>query len=182
MPGEPWRRAQTRLWMKRVDEFLHPGCTTVTFATANRKHFLETMTPEQREERYARNPNAERRAIQRDCIEHGLDAPRVGTVVKQYDEAFADMERQLDDMKWLSGRDFGLADICMIPYVNRLSLIAMDSLWTRNRPNVTDWFERVMARPSFQEAVTRWMTDDDHDRFIVPRDEVEGKLWEVLAV
>jgi len=26
------------------------------------------------------------------------------------------------------------------------------------------------------------MTDDDHDRFIVPRDEVEGKLWEVLAV
>lgn len=58
----------------------------------------------------------------------------------------------------------------------------MDSLWTRNRPNVTDWFERVMARPSFREAVTRWMTDDDHDRFIVPRDEVEGKLWEVLAV
>ena len=102
--------------------------------------------------------------------------------MKQYDEAFADMERQLDDMKWLSGRDFGLADICMIPYVNRLSLIAMDSLWTRNRPNVTDWFARVQARPSFQEAVTRWMTDDDHDRFIVPRDEVEGKLWEVLAV
>ena len=47
------------------------------------------------------------------------------------------MERQLDDTKWLSGRNFGFADICMIPYVNRLSLIAMDSLWTRNRPNVT---------------------------------------------
>lgn len=181
LPADPWLRAQTRLWMKRVDEFLHPGCTTVTFATANRKHFLETMTPEQREERYARNPNPERRAIQRDCIEHGLDAPRVGAVVKQYNEAFADMERQLDGMKWLSGRDFGLADICMVPYVNRLSLICMDSLWTRERPNVTDWFERVKARPSYQEAIVDWMTEDDHDRFVVPRDDVEGKLWEALT-
>ena len=182
MPGEQWRRALARLWMKRIDEFLNPGCTTVTFATANRKYFLATMTTEEREARYASNPNPERRAIQRDCIELGLDAPRVGAVVKQYDEAFADMERQLDDTKWLSGRNFGFADICMIPYVNRLSLIAMDSLWTRNRPNVTAWFDRVKARLSFQEAVTQWMTDDDHDRFIVPRDEVEGKLWEVLAV
>ena len=48
MPDDPWMRAQTRLWMKRVDEFLHPGCTTVTFATANRKHFMDTMTPEER--------------------------------------------------------------------------------------------------------------------------------------
>ena len=182
LSADPWLRAQTRLWMKRVDEFLHPGCMTVTFATANRKHFLETMTPAQREERYTRNPNPERRAIQRDCIEQGLDAPRVGTVVRQYNEAFADMERQLAETKWLSGRDFGLADICMIPYVNRLSLICMDSLWTRDRPKVTDWFERVKARPSYHEAVVQWMTDDDHERFIVPRDDVEGKLWEVLAV
>ena len=48
MPDDPWMRAQTRLWMKRVDEFLHPGCTTVAFATANRKHFMDTMTPEER--------------------------------------------------------------------------------------------------------------------------------------
>lgn len=182
LPADPWARAQTRLWMKRVDDFLHPGCTTVTFATANRKHFLETMTPEQREERYARNPNLERREIQRECIEQGLGAPRVGPVVKQYDDAFADMERQLGKTRWLAGDDFGFADICMVPYVNRLSLICMDGLWTRNRPRVTEWFADVQARPSFEDAIVRWMTDEDHDRFVVPRDEVESTLWEVLAV
>jgi hypothetical protein len=56
MPGEPWRRALARLWMKRVDEFLHPGCTTVTFATTNRKYFLATMTAEEREARYPATP------------------------------------------------------------------------------------------------------------------------------
>ena len=63
------------------------------------------------------------------------------------------MESQLAETELLPGRDFGVADICMISYVNRLELICMDSLWTRNRPNVSDWFERVKARPSYGEAV-----------------------------
>ena len=105
MPDDPWMRAQTRLWMKRVDEFLHPGCTTVTFAIANRKHFMDTITPEEREARYARNPNPERREIQRDYVEMGLEAPRVGAAVKQYDAAFDDMERQLSETTWLGGHE-----------------------------------------------------------------------------
>ena len=182
LPDDPYLRAQTRLWMKRVDDVLHPGCTTLTFATANRRHFLETMTPEQRAERYARNPDPERREIQRDCIEQGLDAARVVAAVRQYDAAFADMERQLGETRWLAGNEFGFADICLIPYVNRLSLICMDSMWTRNRPRVRRWFEKVQARPSFQLAIVRWMTDDDHDRFAVSRVEIEEKLSETLAL
>ena len=153
LPQDPCMRAQTRLWMKRVDEILHPGCTTVTFATANRKHFLATMTSEEGEARYARNPKPERRETKPDCIEMGLEAPRVGAAMKQYDDAFDELESQLAETEWLPGRDFGIADICMIPYVNRLELICMDSLWTRNRPNVRDWFERIKTRSSCGEAV-----------------------------
>ena len=112
----------------------------------------------------------------------GLEAPRVGAAIKQYDAAFDDMESQLAETEWLAGREIGFADICMIPYVNRLELICMDSLWTRNRPNVSDWFERVKTRPSYREAVLDWMTEDDHERFVVPRSEIEEKLWGVLAV
>ena len=80
--------------MKRVDEFLHPGRATATVATANRKHFLATKTPEERE------------------------APCVGAAVIHYDTAFDDIERQLWETAWLAGRDFGFADNCMIPYVD----------------------------------------------------------------
>ena len=49
------------------------------------------------------------------------------------------------------------------------------------RPGVTAWFERGKTRPSFQDAITSWMTGEDHERFVVPRGDVEGKLREVLA-
>ena len=71
------------------------GCTTVTFATDKRKHFLVTMTPQEREARDAHNSNWERGEIQPDCIEMGLEAPRGGAAIRHYDAAFDDKERQL---------------------------------------------------------------------------------------
>lgn len=62
-----------------------------------------------------RTPNLERRAIRRECVEMGLEAPLVIPVVKQNDEAFAEMERRLGETEWLAAPDFGLADIRMIP-------------------------------------------------------------------
>ena len=77
-----------------------------------------------------------------------LEAPRVEAAIRHCDVASDDMERQFCETSWLAGRDFGFADNCMIPYYKRLSLICMDSLCTRNRPNVTECFERMEARPS----------------------------------
>jgi hypothetical protein len=37
----------------------------------------------------------------------------------------------------------------MTPYVNRLDMLGMSEMWTRARPRVAQWFERVQARPTF---------------------------------
>lgn len=140
-----------------------PGCITVTLATADRKYFLVTMTPWEREARYARNSNWERGEIWRDCIEMVPEAPRVEAAIRHYDAAFDDMERKFCETAWLGGRDFGFADNCMIPYEKRLSMIYMDSLCTRDRPNVTECFERMEARPSYENAVLDCMTGEDHE-------------------
>ncbi|HCH57276.1 MAG TPA: hypothetical protein DEV64_09325 [Rhodospirillaceae bacterium] len=92
-----------------------------------------------------------------------LEAPRVDAAIRHYDPAFDDMERQFCETAWLAGRGFGFADNCMIPHEKRLSLICMDSLCTRNRPNVTECFERMEARPSYENAVPDCMTGEDHE-------------------
>ena len=51
----------------------------------------------------------------------------------------------------------------MIPCEKRLSLICMDRLCTRNRPNVTECFWRMEARPSYENAVLDCMTGEDHE-------------------
>jgi len=41
MPTDPYERAQARLWMKKIDDYLHAACSTVTFAIALKgRHIL----------------------------------------------------------------------------------------------------------------------------------------------
>ena len=87
------------LWIEPVDEWLHPGCTTVSLMTENRKYSVIKIALEQ-----------------------------FGAGVKHNDKAFFDMQRQLSDMKWLSGRNFGFADFCISSKVKRVSLNPVDKL------------------------------------------------------
>ena len=48
--------------------------------------------------------------------------------VKHVDKAFFDMQRQLSDMKWLSGPNFGFAEFCISSKVKRVSLNPVDKL------------------------------------------------------
>ena len=53
MPSDPFQRAQARLWMKKIDDYLHAACSTVTFAIAFRQGLLK-RTPEELEARFKR--------------------------------------------------------------------------------------------------------------------------------
>ena len=78
---------------------MNAGCTTVTLVTEIRKLSVIKIALE-----------------------------RFGAGIKHYDKAFSDMQRQLYDMKWLSGRDFSFAEFCISPKVKRVSLNPLDKL------------------------------------------------------
>ena len=67
-----------------------------------------------------------------------------------YDRYLQRLEDTLADNPWLAGPDFSLADISLAPYVNRLDMLGMSEMWTRSRPRLADWFERLRARPTFK--------------------------------
>jgi glutathione S-transferase len=180
MPADPHRRALARLWMKKIDDYLHAACSTVTFATANRKA-LRRLSPEALEARLQRMPDPVYRERQRLAIVHGLDAPHVAAAVRQYDRYIGEMETALCDAPFLAGDGYSLADAAATPYVNRAEMIGMDVLWTDHRPHVAAWLARVRERPSFAAAVLRWMSDADRDRFDVPRAETAAKVGEILS-
>jgi glutathione S-transferase len=180
MPPDPHRRAFARLWMKKIDDYLHAACSTVTFATANRKALLRLPRAEL-EARFQRMPDPAYRERQRLAIAHGLEAPHVAAAVRQYDRYIGEMEGALRDVPYLAGTTYSLADAAATPYVNRAEMIGMDVLWTDHRPRVAAWLARVRERPSFEAAVTRWVSDADRDRFDVPRAETAAKIHEILS-
>lgn len=179
MPEDPYARAIARLWMKKVDDYLHASCSAVTFATANRKVLLRKTSAEL-EAHLASVPDPAYRDRQRLSIERGLAAPHVAQAVRSYDKYIGEMEVALARQPYLAGDAYSLAEAAATPYVNRAEMLGMAGLWVERRPHVTDWLARVRARPSFDEAVTKWLSEADRERFAVPREETWQKVREIL--
>ncbi|MEE8394760.1 MAG: glutathione S-transferase family protein [bacterium] len=179
-PADALSRARMRLWIKRVDDELHAGCSIITFATANRKALLK-KSPEAREQYFGRIPNPALRETKRQSVEMGLKAPQVAQNIRVYDQALGAMEQTLAGQPWLAGATYSLADAALTPYLNRLEMLGMAGLWQPARPRVGEWLDRVRARATFAPAVTAYVTPADVERFTVPQAEVRQTMDEALA-
>jgi ganglioside-induced differentiation-associated protein 1 len=171
-PGSAMARARMRLWTKAVDEQLQPAAKYITYAACHR-HIIKRLPPDKFEQfmkgpageaeiRVAGDPDwvASKRAI----VEQGVAAPGVDKKFRMYDRYLRKMEDALSDGPWLAGTEFSLADISLTPYVNRLDMLGMSELWTRSRPRLTDWFERIKGRPTFKPCFPDFCPPDlTHD-------------------
>jgi len=157
VPVDALARYEMRIWTKRLDEELHANTGPVTFAVSHRhgvlgngedvvEKYVNAMGPEQAEQRRGR-------------LSLDIDAPGPTGSLLIYDKFLADMEAALAGREWLAGAMFSLADIGVIPYVNRLDMLQLSGMWTEARPALTDWFARVKARESFMPAMFAFVPD-----------------------
>jgi len=171
MPRDPYDRATVRLFNKRIDEYVHTACMTLSFATCFRGRMLR-MGEAAREAEFAKAPNPKRSDIKRDVTAHGLQSHYAVDAVAQHEKLLAAMEQALEGRRFLAGDDYSLADIGVLPYVLRLELVNLARMWDR-RPGVAAWWERVKARPSTAETILKRMTDKDW----APFKGIESDPW-----
>lgn len=164
-PTDPVERARMRIWMKRVDEYLHPGNAYLTYAMVHAAEMREKSGGEL-ENYYQGIPNPITRARQRSAIENGLEAPEAVQALQFYQKAFADMEKHLELHPWLAGDSYSLADAAVTPYINRFAMLQLSRMWTEHHPNITEWFERIMARASFEAAVLDFVSEGDMKPYV----------------
>jgi glutathione S-transferase len=71
-------------------------------------------------------------------------AERSGDGRAQLDARLAELDRALEAQPWLSGRDYGLADIGYVPWIMR----GLERFELELGPALADWLERCFARPA----------------------------------
>ena len=157
-PKDPAARAEMRLWTKLVDEELHPVCTVVTFVASHR-HTVLAAGQENADAFIDKAPNTGQRERRRAWLYQGFEAPGVAEALSTYDAVLQHMEDALSARTWVAGDEFSLADIALIPYVNRLAMLGVQELWKERRPRLADWFARIQTRASFQPAIYDHMPD-----------------------
>ncbi len=165
-PTDPVATAMMRKWAKIPDEEIHPACAAISSAgllgRARRKN------QEQYLKQLANVPDHIRANNARDCTLERWQNPVVKNSVLIHQTLLKNMEKELSkNGPWLAGKMFTLADVGITPYVHRLLEMGLQEMWA-DRPQVTEWLERVMARPSFKEAIDKYEA-----RYVVDADEAE---------
>lgn len=176
-PEDPFGRAQVALWTKQVDDSLHLSVFTLSFAAIFRPAFL-AMSEEQRNRNLAFDITKRERTI--DLILQGWDSRFVVNALQRFIRLADEMETALQGQPWLAGAQYTLADADLTPYLQRLTDLGLSELW-RSRPALSAWFDRVRARPSFDEVIANWHSVGDLERARLNSEAAEPKFREILA-
>jgi glutathione S-transferase len=170
-PKDPVDAAMMRKWAKIPDEEIHFACSAISSAgllgRARRKN------PEEFERRLAGMPDRVRAGLVRARSIQRWDHPDIRAAVLVHDKLLKNMESELaKNGPWLVGDIYTLADIGITPYVHRLHEMKFHGMWA-HRPHVAHWLRRIMARPSFAAAITKFPPryDKDYDA------EEDAKDW-----
>ena len=162
-PATAVGRHAMRMWTKVVDEQFHTAVGSITFVACHR-HIIRRMSKADQEAFLNATPQDsvywEWRDRKRRFVEQGFYAAGVADLILLYDNCLQRVEEALAHGAWLAGDTFSLADIGVTPYVNRLDMLQLSFMWERDRPRLTNWWNRIKSRPTFKPALLDWCPPD----------------------
>lgn len=150
-PDNALDRYRMRMWTKRIDEEVFPATAVITFAISHRHAVL--ANPPAVVDEYVNKLGSAAAPRRRKRLETGIEDDDATNALRVFDAFFSDMDGALARRPWLAGQRFSLAEVGVVPFVNRMDMLALSGLWTETRPHLTQWWERIKARPWFESAM-----------------------------
>jgi glutathione S-transferase len=166
MPEDARGRARVRGWTKQIDDSIFSATGTMSLSIA----FHYQYPPELVEELTRLRGPAYRENFER--FKKGVDNPNFPPAIRRMDKMLADMDKALADGAWLAGSQYTLADIAYAPYVTRLDHLKFLGMLDK-RPRVADWYERMKARPAYQQALAAFF----NPKYLPLMDEKGREAW-----
>jgi glutathione S-transferase len=178
-PKDALGRARMRLWTKQLDEGVHAATSVVSSAIAFRYQKL-AIGMEELEKFHKKMPDPAKRERSWENITKGIESPYFPESIKRFNRLLGDMETALADTPWLAGKDVSLADIGYAPYVTRLDHLQLQFLWDK-RPHIPAWYERVMERRAYKEALEDWFNPSYLSLMKEKGAEAESRVKAIIA-
>ena len=97
-------------------------------------------------------PTLERRERWRKIARDGVLAEEIERCYSDMDRCLLQVEAAVSRGPWLAGGTYSLADIAMIPFIDRVHNLRPDLFPRERYPNAADWYGRMRARPAFDPA------------------------------
>ena len=142
-----------------------------------RDRILASGTEEEIEAKVQAMPDPVMRDKRRDLLAKGLQSGHVTGALRTLEATFRDMTRQLQAGDWVTGAEFGIADIALVAYVDRLWRLGFEGLWQGRHDRIGDWLGAMQARPSYATEVAGRIAAGDADKLRA----AGGRHWPALG-
>lgn len=144
-------RRRMAKWIDWSDEVGYAAVYVPTWDKLSRP-VAQTLSDERLAEILDRVPTPERRERWRAVARGGFSAAEFAAADGKMISTLQTMEAELADGPWLAGAGFSLADIAMIPFIERIFDLRPELDDGDTSPRVSAWFAATKARPSFEPA------------------------------
>jgi glutathione S-transferase len=143
-------RARMRAWMHYVEEVAVPAIRVPSFNRAFLYRF--DGLDQERFEREQMNVRKVRKELfQRMGSPKGFTRHEIDKALGELEETCRRMEATIAKKgPWLMGEQFTLADVLVMPSIDRLNDLGLSYIWEDKFPRVVQWYELLRQKPSFQ--------------------------------
>jgi glutathione S-transferase len=112
----------------------------------------ERFTDEQRREIIARIPQPERRKRWEQVSSGGSSEDELQSAADKIQLCLDRCEQSLASGDFFVNGEFSLADIAMIPFIDRMTELRSEILDGRKHPKLASWYDRMKSRTAFDKA------------------------------
>lgn len=149
-PEDFVERARMRAWMRFLEEVPTAAVRVPSFNMG----FLPRYEGLDRAQFEAQQADVRpiRRQFYRRMGPSGFKKEDVEASIDQLGNTCRRMNDALANGPWLLGAQYTLADIIVAPLIDRMADLGYADIWEGKYPRVTEWYERMQARPAFQAA------------------------------
>lgn len=151
-PSDPYDRARMRIWTKWSDEHAYKAVYVPTWDRLSRP-VAQTLSDEELTRRLDQVPTDERRARWQATAREGFSQAEFDAAYAEMHLTFAKIDAALEEGgPWLMGEMYTLADIALVPFVERIIDLNPDILADGAYGRVDEWMARYRERPAFDKA------------------------------
>ena len=150
-PADSLARARMRRWIQFSGEVAYDAVALPTWMKISAP-VARKLSDEELAQVLARVPTRERRERWARVARDGIPQDEIEECYTEMDRILAEVDRAISRGPWLAGETYSLADIAMIPFVDRIHNLRPDLCPPGRYSGVADWYRRMKARPAFAPA------------------------------
>jgi glutathione S-transferase len=148
IPEDLVERAKMRAWMRFIEEVPTAAVRVPSFNMGFLPRFAGLDRAQFEAEQSDIRPI--RKQFYRRMGTSGFKKEDVQSSLEQLGNTCRRMDEALGNGPWLMGAQYTLADIIVAPLIDRMADLGFSDIWYEKYPRVTDWYQRMQARPAFQ--------------------------------